>query len=603
MRQAQRCAAWGARLASRRLAPRASPGSGTLLYRVIFSHLLVAVPPAAALGLLVLDINHDALKTEAQQLHLSVANRLKEALEAEVKSKLAVLGEAERVLDMTEVELEKRQLLLRAMVADGRVPHLAIYRADGAFDGLVRAKDVGAPDRTPLSQALLRELTDRGWALGDAKDGSALLAIAWKREGTPLGYLATTQRLADFDTLATELSTRYLGPGGEVDVVDGEGRYLISSVPGRAGHVAGTGTPFETYAGGKLRQGLSAIEAGAAMSFTAPDGLRRLGAVVSAPDLRWIVGTSRSEAVAFASLERVRLRVVLMSLVAALGAGFVGLLLARQVSEPIRALIRAVRASAKSGFTQGVAVEARGEVAVLAGTFNEALRELAAHRTEVQRKTQLRLRLARFLPPALLHQIFSNERDLQAMGQEQHVTVIYSDVSGAKELGAHLAGEQLVAILGEFFAAACSAVERNGGRIDRFSGDAVIGIFAPGMATDPTTAALAAARETIADAAAISTRWSHDSGVGFAAAVGVVSGRGLIGLAPDGSGEVSVVGDLVDRAAALQEAALPATILADRATREAVRDPQPWTAVAPRVRTLGTDSLFQLAITAEQTAG
>ncbi len=568
---------------------------GRLLYRVIFSHLLVAVPPAVVLGLLVNDINRNALKLEAQQLHLAVAARFRDALRREVDTRRVVVGEAERLLDMDEVELDRRKTLLRALVASSGAPYVAIYGPSGKLDTVIRAAEAGEVDRRPLPPELREELAKSGWGLTDAViEGSrreAMVVVAWVKDGTPFGFLGAPVDLGGMSEIASELRSRYLGDAGEIDVVDGAGRYLASSIPDRVGGTAAAGTAFEGYQGGKAREGMAATEMGLSPVFQGPDGAR-LGAIVSDPELRWMVGVSRPERVAFAALEQVKLRVALLSIVAGLAAGLLGLLLARTVSEPIRQLIKAVRTSRKSGFVEGVDVDGPLEVAQLGDAFNDAVRELSSHRTELRQKAQLQLRLARFLPPTMLHEVLSREMDVRTAGEKVHTTVLYADLAGDQAFGENVPAEHLVSILGEFFAAACASVERNGGRIDRYSGDAVIGIFSAGDAVDHARRAMTAALDVLKDTQAISARWREAEQVEVMASVGVVTGEAVLGEAPDGSGEVTVVGSMVERAAALQESAASGQVAADRETHDAAGQQYQWRAGRPRTQATRTVEMF-----------
>jgi len=533
--------------------------------------LIVAVPPAVALGLIVIDINRRTLESETQALHLSVAYTLREQVQSDVQEKVGLIGEAERILDMDDVPLDRRKVLLRALVADQRLPYLALYGPGGKVDSVVRARE-GEVDRRPLSDAVRNELHGRRWTVTDAEidDGklTASVVLAWKRDGQVFGYLGSALDLSRFTDLAARLSGRYLGEGGEVEIVDGAGRYLASSVPTRVGEVAGKGTPFSGLSGTK-REGVAADEVGMVHVFDTNDGEKRFGGFQSAPQLKWLVGASRPERVAFASLHRVRRQVLLMSLIAALAAGLIGLILARQVSEPIRRLITAVRGSMRRGFQEPVKVKAKTEIAQLADAFNEAVKALTSHRNELRTSTQLRLRLSRFLPPTVLHDVLSKELDVKTHGEEQLITVLYADLADPSALADQIPGEHLVSILGEFFAAACSAVERHRGQLDRYSGDAVIGIFAAKALDTHASSGMRAATDLITDMESIAGRWQGTINADFGASVGVVTGRAVLGDAPDGSGEVTVVGAMLDDVVVLQESATAGTIVVYKATRDA----------------------------------
>ncbi|MEO1334138.1 MAG: HAMP domain-containing protein, partial [Myxococcota bacterium] len=398
-----------------------------MLNRAILSHLLVAVPPAAVLGAMVVDINGRTLRQESQQLHLSVASQLKDALAARVDETSLLLGHAERILDLAALSIDARKDLLRALVADQRLPQLMMYRADGAFDSVIRLEGINDVDRDPLPADFLKRVHED--ELGLRPDASGVkVVVPWRKGDETLGYLASRLSADELHELCVETASRYLGTGGIIDVVDIRGNYVLSSVAGRSGTPDRNKTPFSMV---KLagQGGLTALEAGVVGDFNDAEGTARLGAVVSSAHLRWLVGASRPVKTAFASLRRVRLRVLLMSIIAALASGVVGLLMARQISGPVQRLVRSVRRAAKRGFTPETKVAASGELGQLASAFNHALSQMDQYRRQIRRTTQLRLRLARLAPDsASARELLARASTEIPSSPPQPMAVLYADV-------------------------------------------------------------------------------------------------------------------------------------------------------------------------------
>lgn len=534
-----------------------------LLDKTILSHLLVALPPAAILGWTVIDINTSALELETQMLHLSLATQLRETIGTTFEVQEALLGHAERVLDMTDLPIEQRQDVLRALVADGHLPHLAIHGPDGAFDTIIRPKDEGDVDRSAIPEALRKAAEAGGFAVSPLRErGDVLLVVPWKRDAEVLGFLATSLDPKTFEDTATKLARNYLGEKGVIETVDGLGNRVLSS-EGAKGAARGPGSMFTSidFEGG----GLTKLETGISTRFEDERGEPRLASIVSKPSWGWVVGTSRPVSVALASIERVRTRVILLSALAALAAGFVGLILARSISVPIQALAASVVESARRGFVVEARQTGSGELAELAQAFNLALKELDRHRKELRQTTQLRLRLSRMVAGGSMHDLLATSEKGEA--KIEQLTVLYADVVYAQATGQpEAATEHLVTQLGEFFSAAHEAIRRHGGKVDRFSGDAMIGIFTTGSDGDGARAALAAGRDLVEDARSIASRWRAVAKTDFEAAVGIVSGEGRLTFAPD-SAEVSVSGELVELAQSAESRASPGTILVDASTR------------------------------------
>lgn len=547
--------------------------SGRFLYRAMASHLAVAVPPAVVLGLMIMSINKVALKLEAQQLHLSVSNQMRTLLSSKVQRGVSVLEHADRVLNMEQVPIEGRKELLKAMVAAGQLPYLALYKPDGSFDSLFRTNDEPMPvERGTLPQVLRDEAKERGWALGNVRfeqgKGRAVMIVPWTRDKETLGFVGTLFSCASLSESARELAERYLGDSGELDVIDGDGRYIASSVAGRVSHQAGSSSPFAGHKG-RAREGLTTIGAGRAQRFIDERQEGRLGTIVSAPELRWVVGSSRTESIAYASLEAVKKRTLALSLVAALAAGLVGLLMARGVSEPVRKMGAQVRTSAQSGFNQAISAVGSMELRQLGHAFNEVLKQLEHHRKQLRSETQMRVRLARFLSPTALHQLFATEHQMENAAISGMISVLYADISASSQLSHRVTEQQLVSILGEFFDEACDVIEKTGGRVDRYSGDAIIGVFPSSQLPEYPKAAFDAAAALLRVSKEVNARWRGQISVEFGASVGLVTGEGQL-LTHPGTQEISVAGALVERAATLQSSAKEGAVLVDNTTKDAL---------------------------------
>ncbi len=57
------------------------------------------------------------------------------------------------------------------------------------------------------------------------------------------------------------------------------------------------------------------------------------------------------------------------------------------------------------------------------------------------------------------------------------VTVLFSDIVGSTQLGKRLDAEALRTVLTRYFSAMRSVIERHGGTVEKFIGDAVMAVF------------------------------------------------------------------------------------------------------------------------------
>jgi class 3 adenylate cyclase/tetratricopeptide (TPR) repeat protein len=144
------------------------------------------------------------------------------------------------------------------------------------------------------------------------------------------------------------------------------------------------------------------------------------------------------------------------------------------------------------------------------------------------------------------------------------VTVLFADLVGFTSRAETLDPEDVEAILRPYHERLRSELERYGGTVEKFIGDAVMAVFGAPVAheDDPERAVRAAfaIRDAIAEEAELEVR------------IGINTGEALVTLdARPGAGEGMVAGDVVNTAARLQAAAPPNGILVGETTYRATR--------------------------------
>jgi class 3 adenylate cyclase/tetratricopeptide (TPR) repeat protein len=145
-------------------------------------------------------------------------------------------------------------------------------------------------------------------------------------------------------------------------------------------------------------------------------------------------------------------------------------------------------------------------------------------------------------------------------GQEQRkvVTVLFCDVVGSTALGESTDPEALRALLARYFDRMRAIVERHGGAVEKFIGDAVMAVFGVPLAHEDD--GLRACR------AAVEMREALPE-LGVEGRIGVMTGEVVTGTE-----ERLATGDAVNIAARLQQAAQPGEVLLGEPTVELVRD-------------------------------
>jgi class 3 adenylate cyclase len=151
------------------------------------------------------------------------------------------------------------------------------------------------------------------------------------------------------------------------------------------------------------------------------------------------------------------------------------------------------------------------------------------------------------------------------------VTVLFADVTGSTALGERLDPESLRHVMGRYLEGMKEVLERHGGTVEKFIGDAVMAVFGiPTLHEDDALRALRAAAEMRERLALLNAELERDFGVRLEARIGVNTGEVVTGQGA--SGERLATGDAVNVAARLEQAAAPGDILLGEQTLELTRD-------------------------------
>ena len=146
------------------------------------------------------------------------------------------------------------------------------------------------------------------------------------------------------------------------------------------------------------------------------------------------------------------------------------------------------------------------------------------------------------------------------VAERRLVSVLFADLVGFTPFAEEKDPEEVRELLGRYFDLAREVIERYGGTVEKFIGDAVMALWgAPVAQEDDAERAVRAALE-LADAVPA-------LGPGIRARCGVLTGEAAVNFGAVGQGLVA--GDLVNTAARLQSAAPPGSVLVGESTMQA----------------------------------
>ncbi len=212
-----------------------------------------------------------------------------------------------------------------------------------------------------------------------------------------------------------------------------------------------------------------------------------------------------------------------------------------------------------------------------------------AYRFMIEDRTRRRIVTAfrHYLAPALVDRLSETADGLKLGGEVREVTVLFADLAGFTALAERLVDrpQDLVALTNERLTIIAETIERHGGYVDKFIGDAVMGVWgAPLPDPDAPLHALAAAAEIRARLAAVPPPAGEAGGQGAREAARRTAGEAQVRIGVNGGAAVlgnvgsptrfnyTVLGDAVNLAARLEQANRDygTAILVGEATRRAL---------------------------------
>jgi class 3 adenylate cyclase/tetratricopeptide (TPR) repeat protein len=152
-----------------------------------------------------------------------------------------------------------------------------------------------------------------------------------------------------------------------------------------------------------------------------------------------------------------------------------------------------------------------------------------------------------------------------ASAERRLVSVLFVDLVGFTTLSEHRDPEEVRELLSTYFDRCRSLIERYGGTVEKFIGDAVMAVWGTPVAREDDAERSVRAGLALVESVRV---LGEEVGIpGLQARAGVLTGNAAVELAADGEG--MVLGDTVNTASRLQSIADPGTLLVDDVTRRA----------------------------------
>jgi class 3 adenylate cyclase/tetratricopeptide (TPR) repeat protein len=152
------------------------------------------------------------------------------------------------------------------------------------------------------------------------------------------------------------------------------------------------------------------------------------------------------------------------------------------------------------------------------------------------------------------------------------VTVLFCDMTDSTALSGRLDPESLREVMLRYYALMRDCLERHGGTVEKFIGDAVVAVFGfPVLHEDDAQRALSAATEMLASIESLNLELRTLIGVEIGIRIGVNTGE-VVAAEDASSGQVLAAGEAVNVAARFQQHAAPGQVIVGPVTRALAGD-------------------------------
>jgi class 3 adenylate cyclase len=299
------------------------------------------------------------------------------------------------------------------------------------------------------------------------------------------------------------------------------------------------------------------------------DGVEVLSAHAVVPSTGWLVFVESplSEALApvYASLLRTGGLLAFGLLLSMLAC----LVLARRITDPIRALQEGAIRVGSGDLDHRIEVRTGDELEALAEQFND----MTARLKEAQAKSERVGMLKRFLSPQLAEVLVSSGEKRILDSHRSEVTVVFCDLRGFTAFSEESEPEEVMGLLGEYHAALGALIHEFEGTLERFVGDGLMVLFNdPLPCPDPAARAVKMALAMRARVEELAQRWrqyGHDIGFGIGIAQGYTT-LGQIGF--EGRFDYAAIGSIPNLASRLCGEARNGQILISQRVRAEVEE-------------------------------
>ncbi|PSL17103.1 adenylate/guanylate cyclase domain-containing protein [Shimia abyssi] len=526
---------------------------------------LVAVAPLALVGQNLVKITRDELKSAANEDLTGVAAQVRGEFDNLYQGRwLAPLMVIRSGVDNPDLDVAQKVSLLTlgmeqmesvvALQLSLEGSDIPVMVSDQSFVDKLSAAGLEATALLSTSGDLIANIEGTGQfgrpLISQVPEtGDWLATLALPMETRLAGRKLTLVARIDLGSLRRTVEQHPFNQRGEITIVDHAGRRALVDAPEVLADRAIVASAMPLIVAGARADALE--------NYVRRDGTVMLGAYAFPDWFPWAVITELSEDKAYAVINQMMERILLVGALGFAAASAAALVFSRGLTGPILQIGRVADAIGEGDFSARVQkVKTRDEIGDLAKRVNTMASQLGE-----------RLELMKFVSNETMTAIQSREGEgISRGGERRDVTMLFSDIRGYTAFSETVTPEEVIEVLNRYFEFQAEIVERHGGDIDKFVGDELMAMFVGDDKEDRAVRCGVEIRDALAQHFG-----GHDGQRELAVGIGIASGGVVLGaMGARQRMDYTVLGSTVNLAARLCSKAGPWQVLVDRSTSDLV---------------------------------
>lgn len=163
-----------------------------------------------------------------------------------------------------------------------------------------------------------------------------------------------------------------------------------------------------------------------------------------------------------------RITIVALLFLSIIAAGAGAVWVSGTVTRPVKTLVDGVRRIASGDYGHTVEIRQVDEIGELAKSFNDMTKGL-------EERDKVRDLLGKVVSPEIAGELM--KRKVQLSGEDLNATILFSDIRGFTSMSEKLPPSEVLDILNKYLTIMGAVIEKNGGVVDKYVGDAIMALF------------------------------------------------------------------------------------------------------------------------------